>query len=133
MFVVIVTASRDYTRALMINDWLDGLYAEYGDELFIKQGGAKGGDKIAKEWCQSKWTHGKYHDHMRQFDAEWDVYGKAAGHLRNQQMLEEGHPVDLVLGFKDNFNWALDKGGTEDMIRRGKDARIPSFVIQKAV
>jgi hypothetical protein len=46
-------------------------------------------------------------------------------------MLDSG--VDLVLAFKHPFNWALDRGGTEDMVRRAKRAGVPTFVIEGPV
>lgn len=48
---------------------------------------------------------------IQAFPAHWDKYGKAAGPLRNQQMLDEGTP-DLILAFPGG-------AGTEDMCRRG--------------
>src|SRR5690606_3743671 len=51
-----------------------------------------------------------------EFPADWDTYGKSAGHIRNQQMLDEGKP-DLVIAFPTNKS-----RGTYDMINRAKKA-----------
>lgn len=128
--IVIVCGSRDYTREATINAWLDGLYERYGDDLKIKQGGAKGADKIAKDWCRKKWG-AKLWDHMIEYPADWTLYGKAAGMVRNKQMYEDTE-TDLVLAFKDDFNWKLDSGGTENMVKIAKEGKTPTFVVQKA-
>ena len=54
------------------------------------------------------------------FPADWNKYGKAAGVLRNQQMLDEGHP-DLVVYFHKDIE---NSKGTKDMIIRAIDANI---------
>lgn len=131
MFTVIVCGDRKYSRAMMVNAWLDGLYATYGDELKIIAGGAKGVDQLAEDWVKAKWHHQSPRHYWR-VDADWAKLGAYAGHARNKVMLNEGQP-DLVLAFKDDFNWNLDKGGTENMVKIAKEADVPTFVIQKAV
>lgn len=131
MFKVIVCGDREYSRQVMVDTWLDGLYATYGDELYIIEGGAKGADKCARNWCDKKWGVQSFRHHWR-CDANWLKYPKwEAGHIRNQQMLDEGEP-DLVLAFKDDFNWKMDKGGTENMVKISTEAGVNAFVIQKA-
>jgi hypothetical protein len=50
------------------------------------------------------------------YKAEWDKHGRAAGPIRNQQMLDDGKP-DLVLAFAGGR-------GTDDMCRRAREAGI---------
>ena len=130
MFKVLVCGSRDYDREMMVNAWLDGLYATYGEELYIIAGGAKGADQLAEDWVKEKWPKRSF-DHYWRVDAEWSKLGAYAGPARNKVMLEEGKP-DLVLAFKDDFNWKMDKGGTENMVKISQAAGVPTFVIQKA-
>jgi hypothetical protein len=60
------------------------------------------------------------------FKADWSTYGKAARPIRNQQMLDEGHP-NLVVA----FHYALDKSkGTLDMVSRARKAEINVIVIR---
>lgn len=54
------------------------------------------------------------------YPADWDRHGKAAGPIRNQQMLDEGQP-DMVVAFHNNIN---NSKGTRDMITRAKKAGI---------
>lgn len=137
---VIITGSRNYSRRGTINMILDGLYSQYGDDLYVIQGGAKGADTLAFEWCEARWPF-QHFRHSWTCTAEWDKYDPKsrwrAGHDRNQKMLEEGllaYPDEdkLVFAFKDDFNWNMDKGGTEQMVRIAKEAGIHTFVIQKA-
>ena len=57
------------------------------------------------------------------FPAEWDKYGKAAGVLRNQQMLDDGHP-DLVVYFHKDLE---NSKGTKDMVTRAVDNKIKTI------
>lgn len=59
------------------------------------------------------------------FPANWKKYGKAAGVIRNQQMLDEGKP-NLVLAFHDNIK---ESKGTKDMIHRAVKANIPVSLV----
>jgi len=52
--------------------------------------------------------------------ADWTAYGKAAGPMRNQAMLNHHRDIDLVLAFP-----APDSRGTWDMVERAVKARIP--------
>ena len=49
---------------------------------------------------------------VEEYPADWKKYGKSAGPLRNQRMIDEGKP-DLVVAFPGGV-------GTADMISRAK-------------
>jgi hypothetical protein len=56
--------------------------------------------------------------------ADWNQYGKSAGFIRNQLMLDE-HKPNVVYAFR-----AYGKSnGTDDMVDRARKAVIPTFVI----
>ena len=61
---------------------------------------------------------------IRQFKvpAEWDKHGKAAGPIRNQEMLELHFP-DLILAF-----WDGKSKGTGDMVRRAMKFGTPVLI-----
>lgn len=71
-------------------------------------------------------VHGTHDDvsHER-YPADWEKHGKAAGPIRNQQMLTEGKP-DIVVAFSDNLS---NSKGTADMCRRAHKAGLPVYVI----
>ena len=70
----------------------------------IIQGGAKGADFLAKVYC---YEHGF---DCIEYPADWQKYGKGAGHIRNQQMLDKENP-EIVIAFQGGR-------GTADMIKR---------------
>lgn len=86
------------------------------DNIII-EGEAKGADFLARVWA--KWQCMSYEP----YPADWKTYGKAAGPIRNKQMLVEGKP-DLVIAF-------LAKGsiGTKDMIKQSKEAKVEVVVV----
>lgn len=77
-------------------------------KLHIISGAAKGADTAIIDWCVVNWLP------CTEYLADWKRYGKRAGPIRNQQMLDEGKP-DLVIAFPGGT-------GTADMIRRSKAA-----------
>lgn len=62
---------------------------------------------------------------VRSFPADWDMYGKSAGPLRNEQMLSEGRPT-LVVAFHNNLSQSK---GTAHMLRIAREAGIPTRTI----
>lgn len=60
---------------------------------------------------------------VRAFPADWTTHGKAAGPIRNSQMLKEGLP-DLVVAFL-----APDSRGTANMIAQAEKAGVKTIVV----
>ena len=77
----------------------------------IISGGATGGDSIGIDWAVVNWCR------FEEYKPDWNKHGKAAGPIRNQQMLDEGKP-DLVVAFPGGR-------GTADMIRRAEASGVP--------
>jgi len=61
--------------------------------------------------------------HIQEFKAQWDKYGKAAGYRRNARMLEHPAP-DLVVAFPGG-------PGTANMVMLAKRAGIPVREIEE--
>lgn len=87
------------------------------NRLTVVHGAARGADRMAGEWARSRREEGVIE---LPFPADWRRYGRAAGVLRNQRMLDEGKP-DLVLAFHDDIDHSR---GTKDMVRRARGAQI---------
>jgi hypothetical protein len=123
---VIFTGGRDDGVAMagVITIMLRGLAETYGDRLVVVHGGARGVDTAVDGIARGLGLVPEPHP------AAWTNLGRAAGHVRNQHMLDLG--ASLVLAFKRGFNWRLDRGGTEDMVRRAMQAGVPTFVVQQA-
>ena len=100
-------------------DWYDPLPIEkrIGEiqPSVVIHGCAKGADSMAGRAAR------KFSIPVLEFPALWDKYGKGAGPIRNQQMLDEGKP-DYVLAFHDDLEHSK---GTRDMVNRAKKAGIP--------
>jgi len=118
---LLVCGSRNWDDQKIVDIVLRGFLFSY-KHLEIIEGCAPGGDHAGEVFAEEN-TVPNHH-----FRADWGKYGNGAGHIRNQQMLDEGHP-QAVVAFKDNFNGKKGYGGTEDMVRRAKEAGIPVFVI----
>lgn len=107
---VLVCGGRDYNDRATIYRVLDEIHARTPVRCIIG-GGATGADHIGAIWAFSR----NIPDFVR-FDADWKLYDKAAGPIRNQQMLDEGKP-DLVVAFPGGK-------GTADMVRRAEAAGV---------
>lgn len=101
---------RDYDEAdILVREALATipLIAPEKHEVVFITGCATGADEIPirmYEGEEDEWGG------LLKFPADWDRYGKKAGILRNQQMIDEGKP-DLVIAFPGGK-------GTADMIKR---------------
>lgn len=54
---------------------------------------------------------------VREFPADWDTHGEAAGPIRNQEMIDENPDMEVLLVFPGG-------AGTSDMTRRARKAGI---------
>jgi hypothetical protein len=105
---VLVCGSRNWTNQKFIYEKLQ----EYARHTII-EGGAEGADLIAKDCARLLELY------CEEYPADWHKYGRAAGCIRNQQMLVEGKP-DLVMAF-----FMPGSKGTTDMVRRAIEVGIP--------
>lgn len=122
---VIVCGGRDEGEDVLplLFALLTGLAKQYGRRLVVVHGGARCIDSTAGVMARRLGVR------YEEYPADWAKDGRySAGPIRNQKMLGLG--ADLVVGLKAKFNWRLDKGGTEDMIRRAHEAGVPCFVLQ---
>lgn len=107
---ILICGDRNYQDWIKVQEYLDTI----SRTTIIIHGGAKGADSLAGNLATSLKMK------VIKFSADWDKYGKAAGVLRNQQMLDEGHP-DLVVYFHKDIE---NSKGTRDMLKRATDSGI---------
>jgi hypothetical protein len=112
--VVLVCGSRFYADYAKVYDCLNRL-----DVSLVIAGGCRGADALAARAAKACGYP------FREFPADWQQFGKSAGPIRNQRMLDEGKP-DLVVAFHENPEQST---GTKDMIRRAKRQRLPVRLI----
>lgn len=86
----------------------------------VIEGDARGADRLAGEWAEEQG------EQPLRFPADWEKYGRAAGPIRNQQMLDEGRP-DLVLAFSRDITKSK---GTKDMVTRAHKAGLPVYIFK---
>lgn len=119
---VLVCGSRDHPDELFVWNELSKLANQLNNpasNLTIIHGAAKGVDTYAGRWadiCGVK---------QEPFPADWKKYGKAAGPIRNSQMLVKGDP-DLVIAFPWP-NLTATKG-TKDMVKQARAAGVRAIV-----
>lgn len=122
---VLVCGSRDYHDRETLYFHMDGFaFMKDGIELII-EGEAKGADTLAREWAEAVGIP------VMKFPADWKKYGRAAGPIRNKQMLEKGKP-DLVIAFPlGEFDDPKHNRGTRDMVKQARAAGIKTIVIEE--
>jgi len=98
---VLVCGGRDFVDYRFAANALNQVHARRPITVLI-HGGARGADALGARWAAQNDVE------VLPFPADWDLYGKRAGPIRNRQMLRLGQP-DLVI--------ALPGGcGTMDMV-----------------
>ena len=96
---VIIAGSRtidDYQRLVSVIDASGYAITE------VVSGTARGVDKLGEQWANNN------NIPIKQFPANWNEYGKAAGYIRNREMAEY---ADAAVILWDNYS-----KGTENMI-----------------
>lgn len=106
---VLVCGGRNFNDALTLGSWLGGIHKDHGIDLLI-EGGAAGADYMARKFAE--WVGIP----VRTYPADWDRHGRAAGPIRNKQMLDEGKP-DLVVAFPGG-------NGTQNMVEQATAAGV---------
>ena len=91
---------REKLRVLLKTDWM----------FILVHGDAMGADRLAAGWAEACGLI------VEAYPADWDTYGKKAGPIRNQEMLDSG--IDGVVAFAGGY-------GTADMVHRAEQAGIP--------
>lgn len=103
---ILVTGSREFKDYRLIEKVL-AEWRRYGYGTVI-HGAARGADSLADQAARS------YGYNVIRVPAEWDRYGKRAGPIRNQKMLDDFKP-DIVIAFHEDLTKSK---GTIDMVRR---------------
>lgn len=121
---ILVTGSRDWTDREAIEEGITGYWWDAGcsrDVTVIHGHCPRGADRIADEVCTGATVLGEPVI-VERHPAEWDTHGKAAGFIRNQQMVDLGADVCLA------FIKGGSKGAT-DCANRAESAGIPTVRI----
>jgi hypothetical protein len=109
---ILVCGGRDFSDVNKIAEVL----SVYTEDVTLAHGNCKGADKLSEEYAIAhNWK-------VVPYPANWALYGKQAGPLRNQKMLVDFKP-DVVVAFPGGK-------GTEDMVYKAKRAGIKLVIVE---
>lgn len=112
---VLICGDRDWTDEETIEKYIETL----APRSMVIHGAYRGADLIAGRLADK-------HGHLViPFRGKWGKYGRAAGSIRNTEMLDRGDP-DLVIAFHDDIE---ESKGTKDMIEQASERGIPYKII----
>ena len=100
---------------------IEKILINYSSNTTIIHGCANGADTLAGLIGQNLKMS------VERYPAQWNIYGRAAGPIRNRKMIEEGRP-DLVYAFHSDIEKSK---GTKNMINQATSEHIPVILITK--
>lgn len=112
--IVLVCGGRNYSNSDKV-DVVLGALNESEPISKLVHGAATGADSLARRWAKSKGIE------TIGYPARWSEHGRAAGPIRNRQMLDEESP-DFVVAFPGGR-------GTDNMIKQAEDAGIKTIKV----
>lgn len=104
---ILVCGGRAFSNRAALFKALAAVHARKGITCVI-HGAAPGADSLAGEWASRNGIP------QQVFRADWKLYGKSAGPIRNRQMLCDGKP-DGVVAFPGGR-------GTANMVKQATEA-----------
>ena len=106
MFRVISAGGRDFNDYQMLKATMDKLLCNITDDVVVICGQARGADTLGEQYAKEKGFTIDY------YPAQWKLYGKRAGYLRNEQMAQV---AEALVAF-----WDGESRGTKSMIELAK-------------
>lgn len=113
-FRVVIAGSRNFDNYEIMAAELDK-YLKGKEDITIISGTAKGADRMGERYA---FEHGLK---VERFPAEWGIYHKGAGPIRNKEMVRN---ANAVIAF-----WDGESSGTKNIIECAKAENIPCIVI----
>ena len=102
-----IVGCRDYVNQLEFYNALQKFLKKKEFPDFIISGGARGTDEMARIWAREMVIN------YTEYPAKWEEYGKVAGCLRNEEIVEA---CDHLIAF-----WDHKSKGTEHSIKIAKE------------
>ena len=114
---LIIAGGRDFSNSDLMNEKLDYLLSNTPqNEIEIVSGCAKGADSMGERYAEIMGYA------VKQFPANWDRDGKAAGPIRNREMAEY---ATHLIAFHDGVS-----RGTANMIQVAKELGLKVRVVR---
>lgn len=117
---LIIAGGRDFIDYGKLNDYMWSVYRTSDYDWLVDEvvsGTANGADKLGERFADA------YGIQVKQFPADWELYGKSAGHIRNTAMAKY---ADELLAFWDGD---VKGSGTFDMITQMNNLKKPVTVV----
>ncbi len=113
---IVIAGCRTYTRYAEAKK---AIYRHLGsfkpdDTIILLSGGCRGADQLGERFAKEEGLQIEYHI------PQWEKYGRAAGPLRNKQMIEK---CDAVICF-----WDGKSKGTASLIQYAQKFEKPLFL-----
>ena len=121
-----IVGSRTFDDFMLLNETVYSYFmSEFkpGHLEAIISGGAKGADSVAKRWAMINSVDTEDFKAVEYFEflPDWESDGKAAGFIRNKEIV---NACDMVLAF-----WDGKSKGTEHTIKLARLAKKPTFIV----
>lgn len=84
----------------------------------LVHGGASGADTLADNYAQSRYIG------TIVYKADWDKHGRAAGPIRNKQMLDENPDIEYVIAFPGGH-------GTANMVKQARERGVKVLEVKE--
>ena len=120
-----IAGSRDFTDFYRLNKVCEWIFASLQisyEGTVIVSGTCKGPDRLGEQFASI------HNMEIKQFPADWKLFGKRAGMIRNAQMAD--YLVDETLGSVLIAFWDGLSHGTKNMISLALDHRIDTVVVR---
>jgi hypothetical protein len=117
---ILMCGDRNWNDEIKMRQVFKSLKILYND-FEIVQGGASGADTMAKNIATELGIP------FKEYLAEWSKYGRAAGPLRNERMLEDNPDIELVVAFHKNISQSK---GTKNMLEKAINKGIKTEIIK---
>jgi hypothetical protein len=116
--IILITGDRNWQTTAQSNTVLEVLRDFQDENPIVVHGAARGVDTIAGDAAQALGY--EVHAHP----ADWDKYHRAAGPIRNTEMLQEN--PNLVFAFHDDI---VASKGTRNMVNQAVKAGIQTVLV----
>ena len=117
-FRVIIAGTRSFNDYELLRDSCNNLLSEKQrtHTVVVISGTARGADQMGERYARERGFQ------LRRFPADWEQYGKSAGHIRNAKMADN---ADALIAF-----WDGESKGTKNMIDNARRKGLAVRVIQ---
>jgi hypothetical protein len=107
----IIAGSRTCT---FYTELLKALFVAGWQPTVVLSGTARGVDRMGEEWAKS------HKIPIERYSADWEKYGRRAGHIRNAEMVKNAEALIAL--------WDGKSPGTKDVIEQANNAGLTVYV-----